>query len=126
MALVTNYVAEMTRFFFEGTGERIAIRDRSPLIKADLSSRRTRNKKKKKRKKEGGRERERKNEVSFSCQAISGQVTGPVNSSLRDRVFRSLPQLDLREHPSYVASLSFRPVFRCVNSTDFSLALRLP
>lgn len=60
MALVTNYVAEMTRFFFEGTGERIAIRDRSPLIKADLSSRRTRNKKKKKRKKEGGRERERK------------------------------------------------------------------
>lgn len=124
MALVTNYVAEMTRFFFEGTGERIAIRDRSPLIKADLSSRRTRNKKK--RKKEGGRERERKNEVSFSCQAISGQVTGPVNSSLRGRVFRSLPQLDLREHPSYVASLSFRPAFRCVNSTDFSLALRLP
>lgn len=59
MALVTNYVAEMTRFFFEGTGERIAIRDRSPLIKADLSSRRTRNKKKKKRKKKGRGKRKR-------------------------------------------------------------------
>lgn len=58
MALVTNYVAEMTRFFFEGTGERIAIRDRSPLIKADLSSRRTRNKKKKKGR--GKRKREKK------------------------------------------------------------------
>lgn len=58
MALVTNYVAEMTQFFFEGTGERIAIRDRSPLIKADLSSRRTRNKKKKKGR--GKRKREKK------------------------------------------------------------------
>lgn len=58
MALVTNYVAEMTRFFFEGTGERIAIRDRSPLIKADLSSKRTRNKKKKKGR--GKRKREKK------------------------------------------------------------------
>lgn len=58
MALVTNCVAEMTRFFFEGTGERIAIRDRSPLIKADLSSRRTRNKKKKKGR--GKRKREKK------------------------------------------------------------------
>lgn len=58
MALVTNYVAEMTRFFFEETGERIAIRDRSPLIKADLSSKRTRNKKKKKGR--GKRKREKK------------------------------------------------------------------
>lgn len=60
MALVTNYVAEMTRFFFEGTDERIAIRDRSPLIKADLSSRRTRNKKKKKKKGRRKRKREKK------------------------------------------------------------------
>lgn len=66
MALVTNYVAEMTRFFFEGTGERIAIRDRSPLIKADLSSRRTRNKKKKKKEKRKGEEKEREKTRSRS------------------------------------------------------------
>lgn len=72
MALVTNYVAEMTRFFFEGTGERIAIRDRSPLIKADLSSRRTRNKKKKKEKRKGEeKEREKTRSRSLAKQFLA-------------------------------------------------------
>lgn len=72
MALVTNYVAEMTRFFFEGTGERIAIRDRSPLIKADLSSRRTRNKKKKKEKrKREEKEREKTRSRSLAKQFLA-------------------------------------------------------
>lgn len=72
MALVTNYVAEMTRFFFEGTGERIAIRDRSPLIKADLSSRRTRNKKKKKEKrKRKEKEREKTRSRSLAKQFLA-------------------------------------------------------
>lgn len=72
MALVTNCVAEMTRFFFEGTGERIAIRDRSPLIKADLSSRRTRNKKKKKEKrKRKEKEREKTRSRSLAKQFLA-------------------------------------------------------
>lgn len=72
MALVTNYVAEMTRFFFEGTGERIAIRDRLPLIKADLSSRRTRNKKKKKEKRKGEeKEREKTRSRSLAKQFLA-------------------------------------------------------
>lgn len=72
MALVTNCVAEMTRFFFEGTGERIAIRDRSPLIKADLSSRRTRNKKKKKEKRKGEeKEREKTRSRSLAKQFLA-------------------------------------------------------